>query len=123
MKSLRGSRVSLKQNDLNHPPGDGNINSASPVSLTSSAGFSQAHDELTLREILSCLFPPFRETGPVLLAQIDNLMNKQFDGKVDRFLNEFLLQAKPLLQMIRDEAKHSLLNRDMRPAILPEGLF
>ena len=143
--SITGFSMFSKQNDLNNPPGkstttssnnashsrsssgdnDSGLIASLPIATSSNghSGSSQAHDELTVREILSSLFPPFRETGPVLLAQIDALIQKEFGGKLERFLNSFLLQAKPVLQWIRDDAKNALLNRECCPAILPEGMF
>ena len=113
------------QNDLNNPPHkESSVDAEVPESALPEDYFlsSPAHDELTLRETLASLYPPFRETGPVLLSQIDTLLENTFDGRLENFLHHFLLQAKPLLQWIREDAKNSLLNRECYPAILPEGV-
>nr|XP_006825855.1 PREDICTED: puratrophin-1-like [Saccoglossus kowalevskii] len=69
---------------------------------------SQEAFDNSVQETLSRLFPPFRSTAPIIIGQVCQIVDNQYDGDGRTFFTDYLLPAKVQLQVLREEAKLQL---------------
>ncbi|XP_071959000.1 puratrophin-1-like isoform X2 [Antedon mediterranea] len=67
-----------------------------------------AQVDCSLQDILSDLFPPFQNVAPYLLAQVFEIVDGSYNGDGIRFMHEFLVPVKALLQKLRSLSRLNL---------------